>query len=89
MLEQFHVKRRGEIYLQDVVFAAGRHECINAKAAQFRSGVTPVSILGPHAVKLEKMDLESLRKGLLAMVQAGAAPELQDSLGEEYAPLRW
>ena len=73
-----------DLHMQDVVFATG-HVDRNPGAIKFRSSVTPVSILRNEAVKLEKSDLRELRVGLLKMIQAGAAPCLEDLL-PEFAP---
>ena len=71
--------------LQDVVFASALTAVICPKATAFRAGVTPVSVLGDEAIKLEKQDLEAVRQGLLRMIEAGAAPPL-DTVMTGYGP---
>lgn len=75
-----------KVHLQDVVFAHRHPECTSSKAAATRASLSRVSILGKIAVKLEKLDLIAVREGLLKMVEAGAAPELE-ALLPEYGPM--
>ena len=51
------------ILLQDVVFASGRDECVDAHAAADRASVRKLSDLDATAKKLEKLDLRAVRKG--------------------------
>ena len=48
-----------DVLLQDVVFAGGRGECVNAHAAADRAWAENLSDLGAAEKKLEKLDLQS------------------------------
>ena len=52
-----------DVVLQDVVFAGGRWDCLDAQAASDRASVARVKDLGAAAKKLERQDLKSVRKG--------------------------
>ena len=51
------------VWLQDVVFASGRGECLDADAAARRASVQKLSDLSASEKKLEKIDLKAVRKG--------------------------
>ena len=72
--------------LQDVVFAGGRGECIDARAAAYRAGVSKLAELTEDDKKQERCDLRALRTGLLMMVRHGAAPDLASQLPNEFGP---
>ena len=49
-----------DVVLQDVVFAGGRWDCLDAQAASDRASVARVKDLGAAAKKLERQDLKSV-----------------------------
>ena len=51
------------IKLQDVVFAAGRGECVDALSAVDRACTTNTSDLDAKEKQLQKRELQSVRKG--------------------------
>ena len=58
-----------DIMLQDVVFADGREEYLDAQAAADRASAARLKDLDRAAKKLERQDLQSVRKGFLTAVR--------------------